>query len=1029
MAKNLQKTLKIENEDYNINAVYSDEAGKVPQALTINEFLSDGINSGIYNGSLTESTSTELNYVPATGGAFAGDVQINTPDEDITLHSVLNSEQISSRIELLTGNPLYTWDNGQLLEARNTDNQIYKINTVVGTTQDFYVFKNIFGSGSTGLRFTLHNIVNNSDYSNTWCEVAGYDGTETEVVIPYIYTYTDSYGSKHDIPVTCIGNSAFSDNKTIVNVTIPISITTIGERAFKNCTSLKKVELPNSINYIGYETFYRCSALTNITIPSSILRIGERAFYECTSFTAIIIPDTVLQIGESAFYGCSNVTNVSIGDGVTVIESGAFSGINAQVYTTDDAGLSYLGNANNHYLYAVTRISGKFPTTINNNCKIVGGGFSSNTSLTSIVIPNGVTYIGSSAFLGCSNLTNITIPDSIRGIGTDAFKNCTNLTYTSYDNAYYLGSDTNPYAALVKVNATANTITSCTIHENTKVICYSAFSGCTNASFKNITLPNGIRSLGEEAFYNCTRFTDIIIPDSVEFIDTGAFGSCSAIKNVTLGVGLMYIGADAFSSINRTAAELSYTGNDRAWDKIDVIVSVTSSTNANNKNNAFIVKELPEFLDSSISPYYMYDIINTSADSILNIKAVRDEPFIYICRDIPSGAGSSILNSANAIYLKLPNNDNIIEVSKGATRLDSVNNTSETQTYYTYEGLAEIIAKINSRLDGLGVKVNSTALTTLHTVTDVNQLVPEIEIKDDFDPESVLTVQQLNDKIDTKTTYDNPDPVLRTVGGISVDAFLVKQYEEDETTPKEYYSVKEILTKMLYPYTEPVITWDASEPITSSSGTYTSPTGIYEKGTTVNVSQVKFSVQKKTNDIISIKLYKAVAGRNPSDIKEVEEKNLSTSKDGVTFSDVDTISNSADTSYYVVVDDGREDELTVSTSKTITFVYPSYVGACDANEVITDSNNTITCAGLNPSLLAGKGIVNEFTYTNKAMVYAYPREYDALTSIKDPNGLEIKNSFSSSIINIKCKDGTTQEYYVYRSKINNTNSKFKVTFK
>lgn len=792
---NLSKTIKLPDPngggqeliDFNINAVYSDEAGKVTQPLAINEFSLSGEKQGSYNGSINESTTTVINYVPASGGVFTGDIQIDTPDEDITEQSVLNSRQINNQLELLTGNPLYTWHAGQLLETRDAASHTYKINTIVGTTQDFYIFKNLFSNGTAGLKFTIHNIINTSDYSNAWCEVSSYEGTETTVVIPYIYTYTDNYGYKHDIPVTGIAKSAFTDNKTIVSAVIPSSITQIGERAFKNCTGLKIVELPNSISYIGYETFSGCSSLTNVTIPSSILRIGEKAFYGCTSFTNITIPDTVLHIGESAFYGCSNATQVSIGDGVTVIESSAFGGINTQAYT-NDSGLLYLGNAKNPYLYVVTRESGVFPTTINANCKIIGGGFSYNTSLTSITIPEGVTYIGSSAFSGCSNLTTIVIPNSIIGIGVDAFKNCTKLTYNSYENADYLGNTTNPYAVLVKAQAT--TITSCTIHESTKVISYSAFNGCTNESFSSITIPNGVRSIGEKAFYNCTRFTEIELPDSVEFIDTSAFSSCSAIESVTLGVGLIYIGADAFSSINRADAVLYYTGNNKAWVKVDIIVSMTSTTNTANKNNAFLVKELPEFLESSISPYYN---ITISDANILNIKIVRNEPFIYICRDIASGAGAldSELNSGNDIYLKLPNDDNIVKVSRGATRLDSVNNTAAVQTYYTYEGLAEIIARINDRLDAIGLKVGSTALADygapVLTLSQVNKITPEdIKVEATVTPENIPTITDLARALakitDGSTWEDGDDPhVLDKVEAVQNFTDSLANVREDLT--------------------------------------------------------------------------------------------------------------------------------------------------------------------------------------------------------------------------------------------------------
>lgn len=49
-------------------------------------------------------------------------------------------------------------------------------------------------------------------------------------------------------------------------------------------------------------------------------------------------------------------------------------------------------------------------------------------SLTSVVIPEGVTSIGVAAFENCNSLTSVVIPESVTSIGDSAFSNCTGLT-------------------------------------------------------------------------------------------------------------------------------------------------------------------------------------------------------------------------------------------------------------------------------------------------------------------------------------------------------------------------------------------------------------------------------------------------------------------------------------------------------------------------------------------------------------------------------------------------------------------------
>ncbi len=63
---------------------------------------------------------------------------------------------------------------------------------------------------------------------------------------------------------------------------------------------------------------------------------------------------------------------------------------------------------------------------------IGGSAFSECSSLTSITLPDGVTSIGNSAFYGCSSLTSITIPDSVTSIGWGAFNDCESLTISAF---------------------------------------------------------------------------------------------------------------------------------------------------------------------------------------------------------------------------------------------------------------------------------------------------------------------------------------------------------------------------------------------------------------------------------------------------------------------------------------------------------------------------------------------------------------------------------------------------------------------
>lgn len=99
------------------------------------------------------------------------------------------------------------------------------------------------------------------------------------------------------------------------------------------------------------------------------------------------------------------------------------------------------------------------------------------SSVTSVTIPDSVTFISDSAFAYCFNLTNISIPNSVTSIG------------------------------------------------------FSAFGGCTK--LESITLPSSLRSISEALFSGCSQLTTIHIPVSVTLIEDDAFAGCPSSMTVT----------------------------------------------------------------------------------------------------------------------------------------------------------------------------------------------------------------------------------------------------------------------------------------------------------------------------------------------------------------------------------------------------------------------------------------------------------------------------------------------------------------
>ena len=158
------------------------------------------------------------------------------------------------------------------------------------------------------------------------------------------------------------------------------------------------------------------------------------------------------------------------------------------------------------------------------------------SSIKTVVIQEGVTYISTYAFYDCFSLNSVTIGEDVSSIGGYAFYGCSNLSSISLPGSV----SSIGYSAFDD----CSNLKSISISEGVASIGDSAFSGCSSLS--SISLPGSVSSIGYSAFFGCSSLNSVSIPGSVSFISNYAFCDCSALKSVSIAEGVSSIGASAF---------------------------------------------------------------------------------------------------------------------------------------------------------------------------------------------------------------------------------------------------------------------------------------------------------------------------------------------------------------------------------------------------------------------------------------------------------------------------------------------------
>ena len=358
---------------------------------------------------------------------------------------------------------------------------------------------------------------------------------------------------------------------------------------FAGCCALQSINLPAEVSTIEEAAFASCMYLTSVVFPDKVTTIKGRAFDKCDALSSIVFPASVTYIDKGAFVWCTGLTSIVVKEGNTKYDSR--DNCNAVIET-----------ATNQLIIGIS--SSVIPNTVTS----IGSQAFLASPMTSITIPSSVTTIEGGAFQD-SQLTSITIPKSVISLGWNIVRGCEQLTsiFVESGNPKYDSRDDCNAIIETGSNTLISGCVTTIIPASVTSIGNEGFAKCT---MKSITIPETVQAIGDEAFGNCYRLTSLIIPEGVKTIGCRAFRSCYGLKKVDLPSTLTSIGNDGFLDTNNLKTIISRISNPFPIDE-----SVFS-----NKSATLFVPESSVDAYKATAAWNSFNTILSLESSLVNIE-------------------------------------------------------------------------------------------------------------------------------------------------------------------------------------------------------------------------------------------------------------------------------------------------------------------------------------------------------------------------------------------------------------------------
>lgn len=312
-----------------------------------------------------------------------------------------------------------------------------------------------------------------------------------------------------------------------------IHVTSIGSSVFAHNEVLESILIPEGVVSIGDHSFAECRALQSVSLPESLLWLGDMVFQGDIKLNEITLPANLVRIGMNPFDRCDS------------LEALAISEDNTYYYTEEGVLFDRKANALLAYPSGKTDAAYTVPEWVTD---ISAAAFSENRFITEITLHENISAIEGNPFCGCQSMTTIAI--SPLNLDFEA-RNNTLINRMKKELIAYLwdsesGSFTVPSGIISIGNEAFYKHKELHQIKLPETLVYIGDAAFAESGLTSVKIPNSVVSIGSNAFSGCEALETVSLPSNLNQIEKYAFSECSSLKDIRFPKTVNSIGDGAF---------------------------------------------------------------------------------------------------------------------------------------------------------------------------------------------------------------------------------------------------------------------------------------------------------------------------------------------------------------------------------------------------------------------------------------------------------------------------------------------------